>query len=133
MSLYRLIFYDDTTTTLAWDWAEPGGGAEAREELVRVSELPVPSANYSAHPGCGCWRVAASLPHLQRRFSAHSAYWAAALASPPLRVPAGVYIGPSSCDQYTSALGSGQKVLSYTYYSPWRTLKKQYELGQTKV
>ena len=64
MSMCRLIFYDDTTTTWAWDWAEPGGGAEAREELVRASELQVPSVNYSAHPACGCSRVAASAVNL---------------------------------------------------------------------
>ena len=44
----------------------------------------------------------------------------------PLKVPKGVYIGSSSCSDYTSALGAGQKVLSYTYYSPWRTVRKQY-------
>ena len=28
-------------------------------------------------------------------------------------------VGPSTCDRFTSALGAGQRVLSYTYYTPW--------------
>ena len=35
-------------------------------------------------------------------------------------------MGQSTCDGYTSALGAGQAVLSYTYYTPWRTVIKQY-------
>ena len=31
----------------------------------------------------------------------------------------GSYVGLSSCNQYTSQLGSGQKVLTYTYFTPW--------------
>ena len=29
--------------------------------------------------------------------------------------------GHSTCNDYTSMLGSGQNVLSYTYYTPWRS------------
>ena len=43
-----------------------------------------------------------------------------------MTVPSGVYVGQSTCDLYSSALGAGQKVLSYTYYTPWRTVIKQY-------
>ena len=28
-------------------------------------------------------------------------------------------VGPSTCDRFTSALVAGQRVLSYTYYTPW--------------
>ena len=38
----------------------------------------------------------------------------------------GSYVGPSSCDAFTSSLGSGQNVLSYTYYTPWRTSGSRY-------
>ena len=30
----------------------------------------------------------------------------------------GTYVGPSSCDEFTTALGSGQMVLSYSFYVP---------------
>ena len=79
------------------------------------------------------FRQGPSLNHLQGRFENHKKFWDEKLKETPLTVPHGVYIGPSSCNDYTSALGAGQKVLSYTYYSPWRTLKKQYGLGQTRV
>ena len=45
---------------------------------------------------------------------------------PDLSLADGSYVGASSCDDYTSALGSGQDVLSYTYYSPWRTSGSRY-------
>ena len=32
--------------------------------------------------------------------------------------PDGSYVGASSCNQYTDSLGSGQRVLSYSYYTP---------------
>ena len=40
-------------------------------------------------------------------------------------LPDGKYVGLSSCDGYTSTLGSGQKVLSYAYFTPWNTKIKQ--------
>ena len=30
----------------------------------------------------------------------------------------GTFVGPSSCDEFTTALGSGQMVLSYSFYVP---------------
>ena len=30
----------------------------------------------------------------------------------------GSYVGPSSCNEYTDRLGAGQRVLSYSYYTP---------------
>ena len=70
-------------------------------------------------------RQAPSISHLEDRFKTHGQFWSDRLENPPLIIPRGVYIGKSTCDEYTSAIGSGQKVLSYTYYSPWRTVKKQ--------
>ena len=32
--------------------------------------------------------------------------------------PDGSYVGSSSCNDYTDKLGAGQKVLSYSYYTP---------------
>ena len=72
------------------------------------------------------FRRGPSLEHLQTRFETHKQFWDEKLKEIPLKVPKGVYIGSSSCSDYTSALGAGQKVLSYTYYSPWRTVRKQY-------
>ena len=36
----------------------------------------------------------------------------------PLLVRAGTYVGPSTCNNFTSALGAAQRVLSYSYYRP---------------
>jgi len=33
-------------------------------------------------------------------------------------IKAGEYVGRSSCNQYTTELGAGQRVLSYSYYAP---------------
>ena len=71
------------------------------------------------------YRQGPSLEHLQSRFETHKQFWDEKMKEIPLKVPKGVYIGSSSCSDYTSALGAGQKVLSYTYYSPWRTVRKQ--------
>jgi hypothetical protein len=35
--------------------------------------------------------------------------------------PAGSYVGLSSCNSFTTHLGSGQNVLSYSYYTPHNT------------
>ena len=32
--------------------------------------------------------------------------------------PDGSYVGSSSCNEFTDRLGAGQKVLSYSYYTP---------------
>ena len=141
-----MIFYDDTTTTKFWDWDDENlkRPLKNREELVSASDLNVPTQNYSFHPSCQCvrsvcatlvctvgrhegyfYRQGPSLEHLQSRFETHKQFWDEKMKEIPLKVPKGVYIGSSSCSDYTSALGAGQKVLSYTYYSPWRTVRKQ--------
>ena len=71
-------------------------------------------------------REAPSLELLEERFMKHAAFWASKFQDTPLSVPQGSYVGQSTCNNFTSALGAGQKVLSYTYYSPWRTVRKQY-------
>ena len=41
-------------------------------------------------------------------------------------IPDGTYVGLSTCNNYTTALGSGQKVLSYTFFkSKWVNGHKQ--------
>ena len=40
-------------------------------------------------------------------------------------LPDGTFVGLSSCDRFTSTLGSGQKVLSYAYFTPWNKEIKQ--------
>ena len=95
-----------------------------REELLPAAQLGLPSQNYSFHPGCPCHRPGPALAALLARQAEHAEFWAGRLGG-PVRVPAGVFIGLSSCNQYTSVLGAGQRVLSYSYYSPWRTVRKQ--------
>ena len=40
----------------------------------------------------------------------------------------GSYVGPSSCNEYTDRLGAGQRVLSYSYYTPGFLLYKRRDL-----
>ena len=40
--------------------------------------------------------------------------------------PDGSYVGPSSCNLETELLGSGQRVLSYSYYTPGTELLPDY-------
>ena len=42
--------------------------------------------------------------------------------------PDGSYVGPSSCNLETELLGSGQRVLSYSYYTPGTELLPDYLL-----
>ena len=37
----------------------------------------------------------------------------------------GTFVGYSTCDRFTSALGGGQNVVSYSYYSPWQNETEQ--------
>ena len=43
--------------------------------------------------------------------------------------PDGSYVGPSSCNKFTDLLGSGQKVLSYSYYTPGVTFQTDRKVG----
>ena len=43
----------------------------------------------------------------------------------------GSYVGPSTCDRFTSALGAGQRVLSYTYYT-WAWVAKGGKTNQNR-
>ena len=70
-------------------------------------------------------REAPNLELLEERFRKHAAFWEEKLLESPLSVPQGSYVGQSTCNNFTSALGAGQKVLSYSYYTPWRTFVRQ--------
>ena len=63
--------------------------------------------NDSIDNTCGCPR---SLKRIQKDFTS-----SLMMGQVP---PDGSYVGPSSCNKYTSHLGSGQNVLSYSFYSP---------------
>ena len=47
--------------------------------------------------------------------------------------PDGSYVGPSSCNDYTDSLGSGQNVLSYSYYTPGTTAQGETWGGQMDI
>lgn len=119
-----LVLYDDYPTDIVITPTTPDTWEE--EELVPVSQLSLASQKYRFHPDCPCAREAASLSSLEKRFKSQENFWQDILARPPLVIPTGVYIGPSTCSDYSSVLGSGQRVLSYTYYTPWRNARKQY-------
>ena len=70
-------------------------------------------------------REAPNLELLEERFRKHGAFWEAKFLESPLSVPQTSYVGQSTCNNFTSALGAGQKVLSYSYYTPWRTFARQ--------
>ena len=41
----------------------------------------------------------------------------------------GSYVGPSSCNEYTDRLGAGQRVLSYSYYTPGLIIRETFTPG----
>ena len=43
----------------------------------------------------------------------------------------GSFVGQSTCNSYTTALGAGQRVLSYTYYTPWQVFLQVFSILQT--
>ena len=58
-------------------------------------------------------RQAPKLELLEERFPQDSSGWEQMLDQSP-----GSYVGQSTCNNFTSALGAGQRVLSYSYYRP---------------
>ena len=58
-------------------------------------------------------REAPRLKLLEERFAGEEM-----MAQSPVLVLAGQYVGQSTCNNFTSALGAGQRVLSYSYYRP---------------
>ena len=42
--------------------------------------------------------------------------------------PLGSFVGQSTCNSYTTTLGAGQRVLSYTYYTPWQVFLKVFSI-----
>ena len=65
-----------------------------------------------------CSREAPSLKLLEERYPRDSSRWEKLLDQSPSLVSPGSYVGQSTCNNYTSALGAGQRVLSYSYYRP---------------
>ena len=63
-------------------------------------------------------REAPRLELLEERFRKDSSVWKEKFPESPLVVTAGTYVGPSTCNNFTSALGAAQRVLSYSYYRP---------------
>ena len=45
--------------------------------------------------------------------------------------PLGSFVGQSTCNSYTTSLGAGQRVLSYTYYTPWQVFPQVSSILQT--
>jgi hypothetical protein len=75
--------------------------------------------SYQLHPTCQCARRGPPLAQLEALFEPSTVGELGSRSRPWAPTP-GSYVGPSTCDRYTSALGAGQRVLSYTYYTPWR-------------
>ena len=63
-------------------------------------------------------REAPRLELLEERFRKDSSVLEEMFPESPLVVTAGTYVGPSTCNNFTSALGAAQRVLSYSYYRP---------------
>merc|ERR1712106_1030718 len=87
--------------------------------IISSSSSTEDQEKYSFHPKCNCVRSAPNLSNLEKSFD-RSLVESAKSSSTPWTLPSGTYVGHSTCNRYTSALGSGQKVLSYTYYTPWK-------------
>ena len=55
--LFRLIFYDDTTSTIPLGWTEKlSNDLKLDQELQQIEKLNVPFHNFSFHPSCSCKR-----------------------------------------------------------------------------
>ena len=77
--------------------------------LLSIIQAPIP-IKYFFHPDCPCHRLDPPAPPPAPP-PPTSGRW-----TPPL----GSFVGPSTCNSYTTVLGAGQRVLSYTYYTPWQ-------------
>merc|ERR1712227_105985 len=89
-------------------------GASLLAGLIYYEYYYIAAEKYFFHSSCECYRYAAKLqeriiPSFLPQFSQNSS-----LSS----LSDGSYVGLSSCNQYTSQLGSGQKVLTYSYFTP---------------
>ena len=118
------------------EWRRPAGLlglASLACLLVRavwLNTLPPLSSQqhqqYSFHPQCNCTRCNHLISGVNIGcFETRAGPSLAALSRHSPAVPSssladGTFVGPSRCSHFTTALGSGQKVLSYTYYTPWR-------------
>ena len=64
-----------------------------------------PTQKYTFHSSCQCFRTGRELSYLEK----NKKNYFSSLMSGSLKD--GTYVGPSTCDQYTSSLGAGQKVI----------------------
>lgn len=76
---------------------------------------------YFFHPSCKCSRPGPHLDNLKV-----SKHWNKRVKI-SLKIPDSTFVGNSTCNDYASALGAGQKVISYSYYSPWKEGLKSYK------
>ena len=63
-------------------------------------------------------REAPRLELLEEKFHKDYAVWEKSFQESPFVISPGSYVGQSTCNNFTSALGAGQRVLSYSYYRP---------------
>ena len=77
--------------------------------LLPIIRAPTPVKNFF-HPDCSCHRPDPPTPPPAPPPT----------TSGPWTPPLGSFVGPSTCNSYTTVLGAGQRVLSYTYYTPWQ-------------
>ena len=80
------------------------------EELTRVDNLKIATKQYRFHRDCNCSRTGPDIDQLEERWRRHKEWWVRMLRQVTLEVPDGVYMGRSTCNNYTSVLGGGQKV-----------------------
>ena len=80
------------------------------EELTRVEDLKIATKQYRFHRDCNCSRTRPDIDQLEERWTPHQKWWTRRLRQVTLEVPDRVYMGMSTCDNYTSVLGGGQKV-----------------------
>ena len=70
------------------------------------------------HEACPCKRLRKKLPRLAVK---HDILGISHAENPPI---IGSYVGPSKCNIYTTSLGYGQKVVSYSFYEPFHNKNK---------
>ena len=57
---------------------------------------------------------------MEAKYQKESSVWDEMFHQSPFLALAGQYVGQSTCNNFTSVLGAGQRVLSYAYYRPYK-------------
>ena len=75
-----------------------------------------PTTWYYFHASCPCHRMGPSLEmqRRKRRLLRESSVSSSESIIPEI----GSHVGPSTCNDYTTSLGYGQKVVAYSFYEP---------------